>query len=130
MCCTVTGHPTIIVEGDTVQCKLLPLNGAPKGGHAQIGISEYMDTYSRLSAAILTNAQYPPSKRFLNYRRIIMPGTQYASSEPYFDSERLQNALLAENQAPGAIQQPQLWDQAALDAATNQKTICVEVYEK
>lgn len=130
VCCTVTGHPTIIVEGDTVQCKLLPLNPTPKGSQSEMGISEYMDSYSRLAAAILTNAQYPPSKRFLNYRRIVMPGSQYTSNEPYFDSEKLYEVLEAQKQAPEAIQHPQLWGQTAQPDVPNEKTVCVEVYEK
>lgn len=127
VCCTATGHPSIIIEGDSVQCQMIPLNTANRGSNSDIGISEYMDSYSRLAAAILKNAQFPPSKRFLNYQRYLMPTSQFASEEPYFDSEKL-NAAIA-SQAPSTINDARLWATPASDAS-NQKTVCIEVYEK
>lgn len=105
---------------------MIPLNTASRGS-AEIGISEYMDTYSRLAAAILKNAQFPPSKRFLNFERYIMPASKYASEEPYFDSEKLNAAIAA--QAPQTINDPRHWAAPATDSS-NQKTICIEVHEK
>lgn len=72
---------------------MLPLHGAHRGNDSDVGISEYMDTYSRLAAAILSNAQFPPSKRFLNYKRYLMDSSKHASEETYFDNEKLEAML-------------------------------------
>lgn len=106
---------------------MVPLNTANRGSNSDIGISEYMDSYSRLAAAILKNAQFPPSRRFLNYQRYLIPASKFASEEAYFDSEKLNSAIAS--QAPSTINDARLWAKPALEES-NQKTVCIEVYEK
>lgn len=128
----MSGHPSIIIEGDSVECQVIPANSANRGSNADIGISEYMDRYSRLAAAILKNAQFPPSQRFLNYQRYILPSSKYASEEPYYDSEKLNEDLRSASmasQTPSTIHDAHLWTKSAMDAS-NQKTVYVEVFEK
>lgn len=118
---------------------MIPLNNAHRGHDLDIGISEYMDSYSRLAAAILTNAQFPPSKRFLNYKRYLLPESKYSSNEQYFDSEKVEEVLDAQTTELKSMSSPGWCPPHTLDSTSSssfnetspaQKTICVEVFEK